>query len=69
MEVQVSCLKEDLDREQQRWRAAQTNYERQVNWSCYVEAFSSVFIFERRYYCMNLVLWDKVLALSDLGLS
>ncbi|KAI4323302.1 hypothetical protein L6164_022918 [Bauhinia variegata] len=30
MEVQISCLKEDLDKEHQRWRAAQTNYERQV---------------------------------------
>ncbi|KAF7822471.1 nuclear-pore anchor [Senna tora] len=30
MEVQISGLKEDLDKEHQRWRAAQTNYERQV---------------------------------------
>ncbi|KAI4333246.1 hypothetical protein L6164_018080 [Bauhinia variegata] len=30
MEVQISCLKEDLNKEHQRWRAAQANYERQV---------------------------------------
>lgn len=30
MEVQVSALKEDLEKEHQRWRTAQTNYERQV---------------------------------------
>ncbi|KAJ7982109.1 nuclear-pore anchor [Quillaja saponaria] len=30
MEVQISSLKEDLQTEHQRWRAAQTNYERQV---------------------------------------
>ncbi|PON79571.1 Nucleoprotein TPR/MLP [Trema orientale] len=30
MEIQVSALKEDLDKERQRWRAAQANYERQV---------------------------------------
>ncbi|XP_048326058.2 nuclear-pore anchor isoform X2 [Ziziphus jujuba] len=30
MEVQISALKEDLETEHQRWRAAQANYERQV---------------------------------------
>ncbi|PON44121.1 Nucleoprotein TPR/MLP [Parasponia andersonii] len=30
MEIQVSALKEDLDKEHLRWRAAQANYERQV---------------------------------------
>ncbi|XP_028799696.1 nuclear-pore anchor isoform X2 [Neltuma alba] len=30
MEIQISGLKEDLDKEHQRWRATQTNYERQV---------------------------------------
>ncbi|KAL8046100.1 hypothetical protein ABFX02_08G156700 [Erythranthe guttata] len=30
MESQISALKEDLEREHQRWRAAQNNYERQV---------------------------------------
>ncbi|KAG6675327.1 hypothetical protein I3842_15G095500 [Carya illinoinensis] len=30
MEVQISALKEDLEKEHQRWRAAQANYERQV---------------------------------------
>ncbi|XP_062093054.1 nuclear-pore anchor [Humulus lupulus] len=30
MEIQVSALKEDLDKEHQRWRASQANYERQV---------------------------------------
>ncbi|XP_052178509.1 nuclear-pore anchor isoform X2 [Diospyros lotus] len=30
MEVQISALKEDLEKEHQRWRDAQTNYERQV---------------------------------------
>ncbi|XP_027342867.1 nuclear-pore anchor isoform X2 [Abrus precatorius] len=30
MEIQISGLKEHLDKEQQKWRAAQTNYERQV---------------------------------------
>uniref|UniRef100_A0A0R0IMY4 Uncharacterized protein n=1 Tax=Glycine max TaxID=3847 RepID=A0A0R0IMY4_SOYBN len=30
MEIQISGLKEKLDREHQKWRAAQTNYERQV---------------------------------------
>jgi nucleoprotein TPR len=30
MEVQISGLKEHLDKEHQKWRAAQTNYERQV---------------------------------------
>ncbi|KAE9621513.1 putative nucleoprotein TPR/MLP1 [Lupinus albus] len=30
MEIQISALKEQLDKEHQRWRAAQTNYERQV---------------------------------------
>ncbi|OIW05349.1 hypothetical protein TanjilG_28814 [Lupinus angustifolius] len=30
MEIQISALKEHLDKEHQRWRAAQTNYERQV---------------------------------------
>ncbi|TKY49466.1 Nuclear-pore anchor [Spatholobus suberectus] len=29
-EIQISGLKENLDREHQKWRAAQTNYERQV---------------------------------------
>ncbi|KAK4285608.1 hypothetical protein QN277_002284 [Acacia crassicarpa] len=30
MEIQICGLKEDLDKEHQRWRTAQTNYERQV---------------------------------------
>lgn len=30
LEIQVSTLKEDLEKEHQRWRAAQANYERQV---------------------------------------
>ncbi|KAL5732068.1 hypothetical protein ACHQM5_004726 [Ranunculus cassubicifolius] len=30
MEVQISSLKEDLEKEHQRWRVAQNNYERQV---------------------------------------
>ncbi|XP_022142171.1 nuclear-pore anchor isoform X2 [Momordica charantia] len=30
MEIQISYLKEDLERELQKWRAAQANYERQV---------------------------------------
>ncbi|KAK7323970.1 hypothetical protein VNO77_27474 [Canavalia gladiata] len=30
MEIQISGLKENLDKEHQKWRAAQTNYERQV---------------------------------------
>ncbi|KAF3448815.1 hypothetical protein FNV43_RR09528 [Rhamnella rubrinervis] len=30
MEIQISALKEDLETEHQRWRAAQANYERQV---------------------------------------
>ncbi|KAL2972302.1 hypothetical protein AAZX31_15G247500 [Glycine max] len=30
MEIQISGLKENLDREHQKWRATQTNYERQV---------------------------------------
>ncbi|KAL3820879.1 hypothetical protein ACJIZ3_006784 [Penstemon smallii] len=30
METQISALKEDLEKEHQRWRAAQDNYERQV---------------------------------------
>ncbi|KAL2330957.1 hypothetical protein Fmac_018538 [Flemingia macrophylla] len=30
MEIQISGLKENLDMEHQKWRAAQTNYERQV---------------------------------------
>ncbi|GLT54601.1 hypothetical protein SLA2020_277870 [Shorea laevis] len=30
METQISALKEDLEKEHQRWRAAQANYERQV---------------------------------------
>ncbi|BAT93110.1 hypothetical protein VIGAN_07201200 [Vigna angularis var. angularis] len=30
LEIQLSGLKENLDREHQKWRAAQTNYERQV---------------------------------------
>ncbi|KAK9278500.1 hypothetical protein L1049_028066 [Liquidambar formosana] len=30
MEIQISALKEDLEKEHQRWRAAQANYERQV---------------------------------------
>ncbi|CAL0335128.1 unnamed protein product [Lupinus luteus] len=30
MEIQISALKEHLDNEHQKWRAAQTNYERQV---------------------------------------
>ncbi|XP_057457960.1 nuclear-pore anchor-like isoform X2 [Lotus japonicus] len=30
MELQISDLKEQLDKEHQKWRAAQTNYERQV---------------------------------------
>lgn len=30
MEIQISGLKEHLDKEHQKWRAAQTNYERQV---------------------------------------
>ncbi|KAF4389040.1 hypothetical protein F8388_026769 [Cannabis sativa] len=30
MEIQISALKEDLDKEHQRWRACQDNYQRQV---------------------------------------
>ncbi|KAE8646121.1 nuclear-pore anchor isoform X2 [Cucumis sativus] len=30
MEIQISYLKEDLERQQQKWRTAQANYERQV---------------------------------------
>ncbi|XAR59903.1 hypothetical protein NMG60_11015913 [Bertholletia excelsa] len=30
MEIQISALKEDLEKEHQKWRDAQTNYERQV---------------------------------------
>ncbi|XP_009592361.1 nuclear-pore anchor [Nicotiana tomentosiformis] len=30
LEAQISALKDDLDKEHQRWRAAQVNYERQV---------------------------------------
>ncbi|XP_010260814.1 PREDICTED: nuclear-pore anchor isoform X2 [Nelumbo nucifera] len=30
MEIQISSLKEDLEKEHQRWRTAQNNYERQV---------------------------------------
>ncbi|KAI8006954.1 Nuclear-pore anchor [Camellia lanceoleosa] len=30
MDIQISALKEDLEKEHQRWRDAQTNYERQV---------------------------------------
>lgn len=30
MESQISTLKEDLEREQKKWRTAQDNYERQV---------------------------------------
>lgn len=30
LETQVSALKEDLEKEHQRWRSAQANYERQV---------------------------------------
>lgn len=30
MEIQISAVKEDLEKEHQRWRAAQANYERQV---------------------------------------
>ncbi|KAG6625188.1 nuclear-pore anchor-like isoform X1 [Carya illinoinensis] len=30
MEIQISGLKEDLEKQHQRWRGAQTNYERQV---------------------------------------
>ncbi|KAB1212855.1 Nuclear-pore anchor [Morella rubra] len=30
LEIQISALKEDLEKEHQRWRAAQANYERQV---------------------------------------
>ncbi|XP_019183397.1 PREDICTED: nuclear-pore anchor isoform X3 [Ipomoea nil] len=30
MEIQISSLKDDLEKEHQRWRAAQANYERQV---------------------------------------
>ncbi|KAK9152572.1 hypothetical protein Sjap_000052 [Stephania japonica] len=30
MEIQISSLKEDLEKEHQRWRTAQSNYERQV---------------------------------------
>lgn len=33
MEIQISALKEDLETEHQRWRAAQANYERQVTYS------------------------------------
>lgn len=32
MEIQISYLKEDLEREQQKWRTAQANYERQVRY-------------------------------------
>ena len=34
MEIELSGLKENLDREHQKWRAAQTNYERQVREIC-----------------------------------
>jgi hypothetical protein len=30
MEIQISGLKEQLDKEHQKWRSSQTNYERQV---------------------------------------
>jgi hypothetical protein len=30
MEIQISGLKEHLDKEHQKWRSSQTNYERQV---------------------------------------
>jgi len=31
LESQISALKEDLEKEHERWRAAQANYERQVD--------------------------------------
>lgn len=34
LEIQVSALKEDLEKEHQRWRNAQANYERQVGFTC-----------------------------------
>ncbi len=34
MEIQISAVKEDLEKEHQRWRSAQANYERQV--ICYL---------------------------------
>ena len=42
MEIQISALKEDLEKEHQRWRAAQSNYERHVS------AVSSI---PRRLFC------------------
>lgn len=37
MELQISDLKEQLDKEHQKWRAAQTNYERQVKTSFFTK--------------------------------
>lgn len=31
MEIQISCLREDLEKEHQKWRASQSNYERHVS--------------------------------------
>lgn len=36
LEIQISALKEDLEKEHQRWHSAQANYERQVNWRVFV---------------------------------
>lgn len=39
LEIQISALKEDLEKEHQRWHSAQANYERQVNWRVFVYFF------------------------------
>jgi hypothetical protein len=49
MEIQISALKEDLEKEHQRWRAAQANYERQV--TCFLFQLGYIHII---YTCHSL---------------
>lgn len=42
MEIQISYLKEDLERQQQKWRTAQANYERQVRY--YAHSYNNMVI-------------------------
>lgn len=54
MEIQISGLKEHLDKEHQRWRAAQTNYERQVKSGCLCSYVSFL------YYIVAWILFWKL---------
>lgn len=42
LEIQISSMKENLEKEHEKWRAAQANYERQVCSMCTVDKTNDV---------------------------